>query len=632
MNNIVNLRRLNVLNIKYFTFFIGLISYFLFAPFTQTALAAINDPNTYTIYSYDYIPAFNAKFISSVPDIHNLDTVSITYEDTSNMDVSLPPELNAILARLFYITDTGTRQFVYHFFDENHSYVPPPYTWTKSGHYEIDLEGYVDTSTTSTYLTTIKFEVMIKGGPAPTCTLTATPNVIDVKNGEEALLEWSSNGAHTASIDQEIGTITTTGSIVVTPNATTTYTATFVGDNGTTTCITTVNVPNPVIIPLHEKAASLARQLVNNTEAYLWGGKGWDYDINEFTTPKRILSGYTYYNPDTSKKETGIGVDCSGLITWAFNRSYNALAGFNKNYVRYVNADGMFRDYQSDPVDEADLRPGDTLSFDWNNDGRMDHVAMYVGESGGYDVVNARSKDFGIETQNMSTYTSLSNFTGFRRIHQADTSLTVTTGSPVDLKVTDPEGVTLSATDITLSDEEYIREIPGELYYLELTQGHDGRPEDTIFSPTAKDGTYIIEVIPEPNTDPTNTYSLTVELNGVKTTIVDNETIDTIPENGFALKLNAGEIQSIDPAIKTLLNDLYQAVVELSLSTKQSKNLLSTIESAIDWFDRNRPDQIERKLTKVQNDINRHFTDDLPPTELTGINQQINYILVLLQS
>ncbi|MEZ4103813.1 MAG: NlpC/P60 family protein [Candidatus Paceibacterota bacterium] len=599
----------------------------------QNASASTDNPSSYTITSYDYVPAFNAKFFNGVPDIYHLDTVTIRYETDSNMDIVPPPEVSNILARLYYVNSDGQRQIEYQFFDIDHLFVPAPYVWTKAGQYEVDIFGYTSTSTTSVYLTTMQFNVIINGGPSPTCTLTATPDTIDPNQNQSALLEWSSTNASTTIIDQGVGPVTTSGSILVSPNATTTYTANFTGPNGTSSCSVTVNVPNPKFIPLNEQAANLARQLVNHTEAYLWGGKGWDYDLREFTTPERILSGYTYYNPDIKAKDTGIGVDCSGLITWAFNRSYNAVAGFNNNFIKYVNADGMYRDHQSDPVSESDLLPGDTLSFDWDSDGYMDHVAMYVGESGGYDVVNAGSPIIGIEEQIKDIYSKVPGFVSFRRIHQADTKLAIKTGSPVDLEIIDPDGNTLSAASTIPSDEEYIREIPSEMYYLELEQGHDGRPEDIVLSPTAKDGVYTIKVIPEAGADPAATYSLTIELNGVETVVANNETLDTIPAEGFALKLAVGEIIGLDSTVKVLLSDLYQSVSNLNLnSTQRQKNLLSTIESAINWFDKNRPDQIVRKLTKLQNDTNRHLANELTTEELANIIQQIDNLLLLLQA
>jgi hypothetical protein len=604
---------------------IGILTLFLLPGVAQ---AAVNDPTAYTVSSYEYYAGL--KIVNSIPNINHQDVVTINYNKESNMDILTPPEVSTARARLFYIFSDGTRQAEHLFKDV--SSVTSAYTWTKNGQYEVDIFGVVGTSTDEIYLTTMEFTVNISGGPAPICNLTATPSTIYPKQGGSALLEWSSTDAVSATFDQEIGVVATSGSLIVSPNATTTYTATFTGLNGEATCDVTVGVPDPVIVPLHEKAAALARQLVDQPDAYLWGGKGWDYDLAEFTTPVRILSGYTYFNPDTSSKQTGVGVDCSGLITWAFNRSNNPTSGFSSNYVKYVNADGMFRDYQSDPVAESDIRPGDTLTFDWDSNGRMDHVAMYVGDSGGYDVVNAGSPAVGIIGRLNSNYKLIPGFEGFRRIHQADVAMTITTGSPVDIQVTDPAGNLLTVSSTIFSEEEYIREVPGELYYLELEQGHDGRPQDLVIVPEVKDGSYTIEVTPEPLADSTATYSLTAAVNGTETVLVSDQPISTIPEKGFTVQLNGGEVTNADPTVKVLLEGLYDTINALTLSSPQRKqNLLATASAALDWFDRNRTDQVIRKLTKLQNDVARHIADELTVEEFNQINAQIDELLLLLQ-
>ncbi|MEN9922071.1 MAG: hypothetical protein RL097_347 [Candidatus Parcubacteria bacterium] len=620
--------RVSVIRDNVILLFIVIAGFFLVVP--QVTQASIYEPTTYTISSYDYV--WNLFFMNGIPDIHHNDTVTISYGKESNMDIIKPAEVTSATARLYYVSENGERRFEYLLYDPSRNIVPRAYQWTRGGQYEVDVYGYLGTATLETYLTTMKFTVVLRGAAAPTCIFTATPSTIAPKTGQFTTLEWTSTNATTATINQEVGVVGTSGTVTVSPNATTTYTAHFTGEGGTAICQVTVNVPDPVVPPLHERAAAYARTLVNHTEAYLWGGKGWDYDLREFTTAERILSGYTYVNPDTGAKANGVGVDCSGLITWAYNRANDPSADFNSNYIKYVNADGLFREYQSDPVEEAEIRAGDTMTFDWNNDGRMDHVAMYVGESGGYDVVNAGSPVVGIIQRKNSDYKLTPGFAGYRRIHQADVAFAVTTGSPVDLEVIDPDGNVLSADTVTASEQEYIREIPGELYYLELTQGHDGRPEDTVISPKAKNGTYVIKVIPEASASPDATYSLTVELNGVKTKVVDNEAIDTIQSSGFTLKVMDGKVQTLGPAIKGQLEELYRTIEGVTLSSERRKqNLLASIESALVWYEKNRTDQIVRKITKLQNDTNRHIANEISSEELAVINQQIDALLQILQ-
>ncbi len=75
----------------------------------------------------------------------------------------------------------------------------------------------------------------------PTCSATMSPS--SVKRGNQATLTWTSVGAVSASFDQNIGTTTTSGSLVVTPSNNTTYTGTFVDASGrTTTCSASVSL------------------------------------------------------------------------------------------------------------------------------------------------------------------------------------------------------------------------------------------------------------------------------------------------------------------------------------------------------------------------------------------------------
>lgn len=88
---------------------------------------------------------------------------------------------------------------------------------------------------------------------APTCTLTANPASITV--GSNSVLTFSSQNATTASVDNGVGAVPTSGTKTVSPVVTTLYTGTFVGAGGTTTCAINVTVtaapppptPKPVI-------------------------------------------------------------------------------------------------------------------------------------------------------------------------------------------------------------------------------------------------------------------------------------------------------------------------------------------------------------------------------------------------
>lgn len=543
------MRNLSLFLIVIFTF-----SLTSFSPTPAHASGDKNDPQSYALVWFaDGAPE------ETVEIQHNgVYDVPFGTEEASYLSFDFATGIGAAEGDLYYLPGDGSREFVVNV----SSFVDTPFAWEQEGSYELDVYevpvivssrswldkvlGYVipfahAASPGSTYVATMQFEIHPDGPvtPEPTCTLIVEPATIN--EGDGATLTWTSENADTATIDNGIGAVATSGSIVVSTSADTTYTATFTGEGGEVSCGTTVAVTHAPPEPqtLGEKAAVLARELVNQPDGYLWGGKGWDYDLGEFTNTARILSGYTYYNPTAGSKQTGIGVDCSGLITWAFNRSYNAAAGFADNFVQYINADGMFRDQQSDPVAETELQPGDALFFDWDGDGYMDHVAMYVGESSGYDVVNAASRLIGVEEQVKDEYVIVPGFVDYRRLHQANIGASITVGSPVDLRIIDPRGNILDSNSVIESDEEYLHEIPDALYYYELEQGHDGNPADRIILPTLRAGIYRIEVEPSPSAAPSDTYSVTFSAGENTIELAVNELVSDIPSQGFAVEVSS---------------------------------------------------------------------------------------------
>ena len=78
----------------------------------------------------------------------------------------------------------------------------------------------------------------------PTCNMNADPGRINP--GQEVALSWSSKNATSAFVDQGIGTVPTNHLMTITASKTTTYTATFTGPGGTTTCRTTLEVTSTI--------------------------------------------------------------------------------------------------------------------------------------------------------------------------------------------------------------------------------------------------------------------------------------------------------------------------------------------------------------------------------------------------
>ena len=288
--------------------------------------------------------------------------------------------------------------------------------------------------------------------------------------------------------------------------------------------------------PLSFKAASLAKQVVNHPEAYLWSGKGWDYNLNEFVTPANLLSGYTY-----KKDTTGIGVDCSGLVMWTYNRSFDKNKPAFNNFVRAPNADEQYR-YNTTPIGESQLQPGDVMFFDFDStDGsnHIDHTAMYVGESGGYDVVNAADSNEGIVARSKDLLKNLSGFRDFRQVAPAHPlAMVITSHSPVDLIVTDPDRFSIGPDTIIPSETEYLREIPGVLYYSEMERGTDGNPVDQVYSYTEKIGDYNIKVIPNSGIPPESTFTLDFTKGSQTIILAQDLSISQIPAEGYGIAVS----------------------------------------------------------------------------------------------
>lgn len=296
-------------------------------------------------------------------------------------------------------------------------------------------------------------------------------------------------------------------------------------------------------VPLYTKAAELAKELIN--QPYLWGGKGWDYYQDLFVPLNTVKSGYNFYNPSSKSASAGVGVDCSGLIMWSFNRSFDPLKSRFNNFVKAEGADGQYR-YNTASTTEAELKPGDVMFFDFTStDGpnHIDHVAMYVGESGGFDVVSARNVDLGIVKATKDNLKQEPGFVAFRQVvSAASPAILATAHSPVDLILTDPDGFTITPTTIIPFGTEYLREISGVLYYSEIEKGTDGNPIDQIYSYTAKTGDYIIKVIPATGALPTETYTLDFKVGEQTTVLAQNVPLSQIPNQGYGVTVSTSGI------------------------------------------------------------------------------------------
>ena len=107
--------------------------------------------------------------------------------------------------------------------------------------------------------------------------------------------------------------------------------------------------------------------------------------------------------------------------------------------------------------------------------------------------------------------------------------------SPVDIVVTDPDGLIVSTE---------LSQIKGSVYAVGDFD-HNGHLEAIISIPNIKNGNYQIEVTPKPNALPTDVYSLKAQFAGQTVSLANDIQISNIPVQGYSL------IGSIPPLVAT---------------------------------------------------------------------------------
>jgi outer membrane protein assembly factor BamB len=110
--------------------------------------------------------------------------------------------------------------------------------------------------------------------------------------------------------------------------------------------------------------------------------------------------------------------------------------------------------------------------------------------------------------------------------------LSVIAHSPVDIVVTDPEGIIVS---------KQLQEIP-ESTYLEIDINEDGDLDDIVIIPNRKIGDYLVTVVPEPDAAPTDMYTLEVRVNGIITVLAEDVEISNIPTQSYIIRSTETEI------------------------------------------------------------------------------------------
>ena len=303
--------------------------------------------------------------------------------------------------------------------------------------------------------------------------------------------------------------------------------------------------PEPCEPPILPKEAELAIQVIGAPylgDGSSWGGKGYDCCASQFVSPDNLkTSGYSYYDGRINRCNVAkaTGVDCSGLIFWAYNRAYygdQVLTGQDlRNLpVLYEGAGGQYR-YNTDRISKEELKAGDLLFFEG-------HVAMYTGpfsyEGEEYNVVHASGFTWTIAAASYDPNTEevitvrptgerqLLKVKDYGRVTQPRKQGEIIAKSPVDLGVKDPDGLIL---------ERQIREVPGMEYQVCDIDG-DGDLDDIVIIGERKIGDYLIVVVPESGAPPTDTYTLEFTVGGETIVLAENLPISEIPEQAYLVE------------------------------------------------------------------------------------------------
>ena len=295
---------------------------------------------------------------------------------------------------------------------------------------------------------------------------------------------------------------------------------------------------------LADKAAELAKQVVGGV--YQSGAKGYDFTNHVFVSPEEILTtGYTYWDEGINGFAHGVGLDCSGLIMWAYDRAYyGERTAYPADWslsapVSMEGARGQYL-YNSYKILPSELRPGDVLYID-SPVPDDDHMIMFVGDG---MVVDARGPTNGGVIMLESLEEAETLYSGMaiypRRIGKPE--LVLVAHSPVDLIITDPQGriVSRDTCDMPYAD------------YFEFDMDGDGELEDMISIGLGRIGNYTVQVVPEAGASPDESYSLWLANGNEVTWLAQDVAISDIPSGGYVFYCTvpeAGTVAMIVPAV-----------------------------------------------------------------------------------
>jgi len=112
------------------------------------------------------------------------------------------------------------------------------------------------------------------------------------------------------------------------------------------------------------------------------------------------------------------------------------------------------------------------------------------------------------------------------RVYHEQPDIQIVGKSPIDIIVTDPEGIVIT---------KELGEVSG-MYYMEYDMEGNGQLNDIVAIPQKKMGDYLIQVVPESNALPTYTYSLEATVDGQTMVLAQDVQIQNIPPQPYEVK------------------------------------------------------------------------------------------------
>jgi hypothetical protein len=124
--------------------------------------------------------------------------------------------------------------------------------------------------------------------------------------------------------------------------------------------------------------------------------------------------------------------------------------------------------------------------------------------------------------------------------------------SPIDLIVTDPDGLTITPDSFIQTARESLHEILGELYYSIYDMDEDGIPKTEVYSPRLKRGNYVITPVKRKDAPPNAVYSISMLTDVMARLIAKDVPVDRIPPTGYGVTVKETGLTPFVPVVSNL--------------------------------------------------------------------------------